>query len=956
MSLMNKQTVIFTFLIWTGFGNCLLNAMDEKRQFISQEILATSTEGSAKQGQDKNAQFSMPSNAIIAVSFTPDQIKEIKKRIIALPSEQVQSIAQQYHMCGVKDLEQFCIQQLLNRLAWVDTWELYTSGNIDTTFIDQQIAAIRKTKIIVGHENPPYQVQWSYDGKYIASVSQKRIMISSTSTGKPAKWINLGDGSFGHSFTRFSWAPDGKRALYARHLGYHHSQVWLWNLDTNKVEKKLADSGAYPSWSSDGKNILYISPLSNRGVFFVDAHTGLLQKKILAKKHFQEPSGTGMWGGTPTVYTSVLSPDNKYIAKQEGRQVEVTDVDTDMLKTSFKLVGDGYFDQHKTTTAIAWSPDSMHIAVAMSDGTVNIYNIETKLKTTLDQQEGVLALAWSSDGLRVLSNKGMWDIVSGKLIRQFDVKNPVQAVDWSSDGTRIALAMKVGGVMIQSVLPEKCSTKDFLTWASGLKVMRSHHKTVHGKTIRYVPKSLVVQLITVAEQYPEAKTLHSAVAKLPTSTQRAIDVSTFWKGIESLVEKVAPVKVAKTATTSYMQPGTFDINKLGSFIIDYPSLTIEKKLGSGGFGIVYQGKWDGQDVAIKQLHMKNLSDKSEQEFCNETFIWSKLNHPNIVPLFGICVPRKMVHPYCMVMALKAKGSLYQYLHSKNPINWDQRKQLALDIISAIKHLHTKDILHRDLKSLNVLVDTQSSKLHAYLTDFGLSVVKNQTVTQSNDSFNQSAGTLLWMAPELLRGKKCTKATDIWAYGMILWELAARKRPFADAHASVISTLIKDGELPEIPGTTPSYFSTIIKQCLQKEPVGRPDAKSLVDLLSKDDDDQLSTLSTAKMVQTGNLVSTMSSLSTLPSATILKTSAGKRRKPPSRKKMNHNLIEMVIALVNKAYPEEVAQFDQDSLVYRNETLAQLNTFKTYSQLSAEHMRELKEIRQELEEALEDGDGA
>ncbi len=301
-----------------------------------------------------------------------------------------------------------------------------------------------------------------------------------------------------------------------------------------------------------------------------------------------------------------------------------------------------------------------------------------------------------------------------------------------------------------------------------------------------------------------------------------------------------PKTTATSSTTTQNKKPSAPSQSFSDLIIKYSDITLGDKIGSGGFGQVFKAKWNYHDVAVKILHMKNMSDESEAEFKQETEIWQRLHFPSIVALFGICVPSSpklfqlsLPIPYCMVMAYKKYGSLYSVLKSKQELPWSDRRQFAIDIASALQHLHKKNIMHRDLKSMNVLVSKQDDKLCASLTDFGLSKVKRETVTLRTHNKHQVAGTLLWMAPEILCGKRDSKQADIYAYGMILWELATRKIPFYEVNPKAIRGLIINSELGalEIPVKTPSVFVTLIKECWNKAPEFRPTIETILEKLN-----------------------------------------------------------------------------------------------------------------------------
>ena len=242
-------------------------------------------------------------------------------------------------------------------------------------------------------------------------------------------------------------------------------------------------------------------------------------------------------------------------------------------------------------------------------------------------------------------------------------------------------------------------------------------------------------------------------------------------------------------------------------------------LGEGGFGVVYRGKWSHIDVAVKQLKVARLSEKALTEFRTEAELHGALRHANVVQLYAVCLEAAK---YCMVMELMSNGSLFNVLHNGRELPWSLRLSIAKDIAVGLNYLHSRGILHRDLKSLNVLLD---DRMRAKLSDFGLSTLKSESSSTTTAAKGKSAvGTVQWMAPELFkRGTKKSELSDIYALGMTLWELASREIPFkdGDGNEAVIIKWITDGEQEKIPEDTPKPFAALIARCWAQRAEDRP---------------------------------------------------------------------------------------------------------------------------------------
>ena len=261
--------------------------------------------------------------------------------------------------------------------------------------------------------------------------------------------------------------------------------------------------------------------------------------------------------------------------------------------------------------------------------------------------------------------------------------------------------------------------------------------------------------------------------------------------------------------------------------------TIEESLGEGGYGTVYKGFWHGIEVAVKQLHLQTLSKNLLADFERETKLMAQAQFPSIVRLYGVCL--EPGH-YAMIMEYLPKGSLYEVLHNaEEPLPWNPvRWNIALDISKGLSYLHSQQIIHRDLKSPNVLLDNY---YHAKISDFGLSTVKFETSKIENEIESprqkRLIGSTRWLAPELFKpGITANKASDMFSYGMVLWEIASRKVPFQEAsNEQLVISWIKEDTRETIPLDCPKEYESIIKTCWAT-PDKRPSADKILSILQQ----------------------------------------------------------------------------------------------------------------------------
>lgn len=205
--------------------------------------------------------------------------------------------------------------------------------------------------------------------------------------------------------------------------------------------------------------------------------------------------------------------------------------------------------------------------------------------------------------------------------------------------------------------------------------------------------------------------------------------------------------------------------------IDHKEVQIYDKIGAGSFGTVYKGFWHGY-VAVKTLNINSTNEDHLTLFKNEVDILRKTRHINIL-LFVGCI----YQPRLAIVTQWCDGdTLYNCIHVKeNIFKLNHVVEISIQTCNGMGYLHAKNIIHRDLKSNNLFLQNNVIKIG----DFGLSTVKRRDFCQSIS--NQPTGSILWMAPEVIRmdtfDPYTTKA-DVYSFGIVLYELMALKLPYS----------------------------------------------------------------------------------------------------------------------------------------------------------------------------------
>ncbi|XP_058062388.1 mitogen-activated protein kinase kinase kinase 11-like [Anopheles bellator] len=254
--------------------------------------------------------------------------------------------------------------------------------------------------------------------------------------------------------------------------------------------------------------------------------------------------------------------------------------------------------------------------------------------------------------------------------------------------------------------------------------------------------------------------------------------------------------------------------------IQFHELTIGEVIGVGGFSKVHRAFWNGEEVAVKASRQDDDIDVTRENVLQEAKLFWSLKHPNIVALKSVCLDPQRP---CLVMEFARGGSLNKILTGRK-IPPDVLVDWAIQIARGMKYLHCEapiSVIHRDLKSSNVLIsqsiqDGNLLNKTLKITDFGLAREAYRTTRMS------AAGTFAWMPPEVIKSGTYSKASDVWSYGVLLWELLTGETPYKgfDSLSVAYGVAVNTLALP-IPKTCPEAWGRLMKGCWEIDPHRRP---------------------------------------------------------------------------------------------------------------------------------------
>jgi serine/threonine protein kinase len=277
---------------------------------------------------------------------------------------------------------------------------------------------------------------------------------------------------------------------------------------------------------------------------------------------------------------------------------------------------------------------------------------------------------------------------------------------------------------------------------------------------------------------------------------------------------------------------------LSALLIDPHDYEVVKKLGTGASGSVYLVKdQSDQFYALKEIKVSHVNLHQQQYFFREIEVMARAVHPALLRLNGYSLPSPRDANASILMEYMPRGSVLDMFEKvrtgKPPADWDRTHHLSIifGIAGGIRYLHQRKIIHRDLKADNILL---SETLEPRIADFGLSKL---TLPDDSKAIQMTGkiGTPLYMAPELFEEKPYDSKVDVYAFGMLTYEILSGETPFPNIPNPIaLGKCIVKGTRPPIPQCVPGCWAQLIERCWAQDPASRPTFDEIVMILSADE--------------------------------------------------------------------------------------------------------------------------
>ncbi|EFA06030.2 Focal adhesion kinase 1-like Protein [Tribolium castaneum] len=277
------------------------------------------------------------------------------------------------------------------------------------------------------------------------------------------------------------------------------------------------------------------------------------------------------------------------------------------------------------------------------------------------------------------------------------------------------------------------------------------------------------------------------------------------------------------------EEGDYSTPATKSYELQRDQIQLGEILGEGQFGDVHKGTYKAKDGSLIPVAVKTCKREADlnttEKFLEEAYIMQKFDHQHIIKLIGVCSES----PVWIVMELAKLGELRAYLqNNKDDLDLATLLLYAFQLSTALSYLESKKFVHRDIAARNVLVSSHTS---VKLGDFGLS----RSMNDDQSYYKASKGKLpiKWMSPESINFRRFTIASDVWMFGVCMWEILMYGiKPFQGVKNNEVLTKIENGERLALPPNCPPRLYSLMSQCWSYEPSKRPSFKEIKEILNE----------------------------------------------------------------------------------------------------------------------------
>eukprot|EP00002_Diphylleia_rotans_P010344 TRINITY_DN207_c0_g1_i7.p1 TRINITY_DN207_c0_g1~~TRINITY_DN207_c0_g1_i7.p1 ORF type:complete len:611 (-),score=168.11 TRINITY_DN207_c0_g1_i7:29-1627(-) len=476
-------------------------------------------------------------------------------------------------------------------------------------------------------------------------------------------------------------------------------------------------------------------------------------------------------------------------------------------------------------------------------------NVLDGLRFTQDLQERLFEYSWSEELLKhplckvdetcsLCGPRFRMAIHHGKSSQQYDVNDQPQYIGKVVNETINVCRRIQGGMTVlsqeaeQVLLSEGINLSDYQFSALGLQNSTDSYRM----NVKQVTTAKLARRLNIGagKHIDQSQSCHPGSIDIEVSSNIKLDPLQPFDALHKdaisqlMITDVNPPNEKKVETEDfvpiYPAPSSnvemdvekevnLDIRHKNAWEIDWNDVSVStRRIGSGSYGTVFEGEYGGRKVGVKKMLQQTTRDRYFVAFLSELSITRKLAHKNIVPFVGACLKPPNLS---IITTLIEPGNLKQVLRDeKINIPADKKLRIIRGVIEGMSYLHSQSppIIHRDLKTSNILIDKD---FNAYLCDFGFARVKvqNQTMTK--------CGTVAYQAPEILEGKRYNEKADVYSFGIVLWEIETRKAPYDDMDGMKVTMSVVKGLRPEIPLSIDSNMKRLMTKCWAHNSEDRP---------------------------------------------------------------------------------------------------------------------------------------